>query len=358
MIAVGIPSFNEADNIVQLVTAIDTAASSLNMNIILINADNDSPDLTAECFREVETRAEKVSLITNQKGKGYNLKSIINYIATREDITYCLFVDGDIISFETEWLIKHSASKEKNYDYVIPNYSRNMQEGNTTNHFIYPELFWLTSGKAPYQGIAGDFGISKKFANHLSKQVWPESSLGYGVDIFMTLQALFSDMRITEISLNRKIHKPSFDKMVGMFQQVAESYFETRNRLSLTNGTNFDRQYGNKLTLLTGEIILADKLNERRNTALELYEVNEVNGLHICDLPDNNDLGLTEWVEILASHEIHRRDYAPSELALSLTPFYLLRVITYLSTTKSPVSAVNQINQTAKLLKKRLKGKS
>ena len=358
MIAIGIPSYNESDNIAKLVTSIDTAASNLNMDIILINADNSSPDMTAEHFKATKTRSEKISLITIQKGKGYNIKAIIDFITTRDDISYCLFVDGDITSFESDWLTKHSDSNEKKYDYVIPNYSRNMQEGNTTNHFIYPLLFSLTNGNAPYQGIAGDFGISKKFADHLSQKVWPKSSLGYGVDIFMTLQALFGDMRINEIELNRKIHKPSFDKMVGMFRQVAESYYETYENLALTNDSNFDRQKDNKLTLLTGRDIPKDMIKERRKTALELYTANEMNGLHICDLPENYNLGPEEWVEIVASHETNRRKYTPSQLAVSLTPFYLLRVITYFNTVKNPVDAVDQINQTAILLMNNLRNKS
>jgi glycosyltransferase involved in cell wall biosynthesis len=213
MIAICIPSYNEADNIAPLVTAIDHAATSLNINIVFVNADNNSPDLTAKIFQKVKTHAKKVSLTTYAKGKGNNLKAIIDYITMRDDIGYCMFIDADITSFDAKWLINHADSNDRGYDYVIPNYSRNMQEGNTTNHFIYPLLFNFTDGNAPYQGIAGDFGMSKRFADYLSQQIWPRSSLGYGVDIFMTMHALSSGVRIKEIVLERKIHKPSFDKM-------------------------------------------------------------------------------------------------------------------------------------------------
>ncbi len=352
MIAIGIPSYNEADNIASLVYAIDHAATSLNIDIVFVNADNNSPDLTAKIFQKVKTNAKKVSLTTSEKGKGNNLKAIIDYITMRDDIVYCMFIDADISSFDAKWLINHAESNDRGYDYVIPNYSRNMQEGNTTNHFIYPLLFNLTDGNAPYQGIAGDFGISKRFADYLSQQTWPRSSLGYGVDIFMTMHALCSGVRIKEIVLERKIHKPSFDKMVGMFQEVAESYFETRNNLSFYGSISFARQSGSKLSLLPGKSIPANKLKARRSAAIELLLANENNSLHISYMPDTYEISIEDWVDILIKHERSRQIYTPAELALSLTPFYLLRVLTYLNTSSNPEKAINQINQTAILLRK------
>lgn len=355
MIAIGIPSYNEADNIAQLTTAIDHAASGLNVDIVLINADNNSPDSTAQHFQTTKTHAQKISLTTSKKGKGNNLKAIIDYIVMRDDVTYCMFIDADITSFDADWLLKHAVSNDKKHDYVIPNYSRNLQEGNTTNHFIYPLLFDLTNGNAPYQGIAGDFGISKRFAAYLSKQIWPRSSLEYGVDIFMTVHALNSGMHINEIVLDRKIHKPSFDKMVDMFKQVAESYFETRNNLSLNGNVIFTRQDGSKLSLLPGKTIEADRLTGRLSTAIELYLTNERNSLHISNMSETYEIGVEKWVNVLSSHEKNRDKYTPLELALSLTPFYLLRVVTYLNTSTNPEIAVEQINQTAILLRKNLR---
>lgn len=354
MIAVGIPTFNEASNIAKLIMAIDRVATKLNLEIVLINADNNSQDLTSECFRSAKTRAKKVSLTAAKIGKGYNMKLIIDYVAAHNDITYCMFIDGDITSFDSGWLVKHSLSNAEGYDYVVPNYSRNMQEGNTTNHFIYPLLFSLTNGNAPYQGIAGDFGVSKKFAIYLSKQIWRHSTMGYGVDIYLTLQALYSNMQVREIVLDRKIHNPSFDKMVGMFQQVAESYYETRNRLSYESTSSFSREDNSNLSLLNGKAIKNDKLQKLLYTANEMNSANKKNGLQIYNIPDINHIYKEQWVDILSAHERCRDNYTPSELALSLTPFYLSRVMTYLNTNKAPSEAIDQINQTAVLLRNKL----
>ena len=40
MFAVGIPTFNEADNISQLVLKIDSAAEKLGIDVVIINSDN------------------------------------------------------------------------------------------------------------------------------------------------------------------------------------------------------------------------------------------------------------------------------------------------------------------------------
>ena len=75
-----------------------------------------------------------------------------------------LLIDGDVTSFEPEWLARHTELLLNDADYTIPTYSRNYQEGNTTNHFVYPLVGVHSSGKAPRQPISGDFGISRRFA--------------------------------------------------------------------------------------------------------------------------------------------------------------------------------------------------
>lgn len=119
----------------------------------------------------------------------------------------------------------------KGYDYIIPTYARNCQEGNTTNHFAYPLLGMHFNGLAPRQPIAGDFGLSARFARHVMKQGWHDYAYGYGIDIFLTLHALCGGFKATEISLGKKLHKPSFDKMIPMFREVAASYYETAQEL-------------------------------------------------------------------------------------------------------------------------------
>ena len=159
MIAIGMPSFNEADNIAQLTRAIDKHASLFHQPVVIINCDNNSPDGTAQVFQSAKTINEKVSLISRLPGKGRNIRRILEYVCAN-DIDYCLLIDGDVTSFEPVWFKKHLDAMKRGMDYVVPSYSRYMQEGNMTNHYAYPLLRYWTMGRSPRQPIAGDFGIS------------------------------------------------------------------------------------------------------------------------------------------------------------------------------------------------------
>ncbi len=64
MFAVAIPTYNEVDNIKQLVRKIDECSKSIGLPLIIINADNSSPDGTAKIFKETKTIARKISIKT------------------------------------------------------------------------------------------------------------------------------------------------------------------------------------------------------------------------------------------------------------------------------------------------------
>ena len=65
----------------------------------------------------------------------------------------------------------------------------------------------------------------------MTEQRWHDYAYGYGIDIFLTLHALCSGLKVTEIPLGKKVHKPSFNKMIPMFREVATSYYETVQEL-------------------------------------------------------------------------------------------------------------------------------
>lgn len=354
MIAVGIPTYNEADNISELAQMIDSTAVSISEEIIIINSDGGSSDNTANIFQKTKTQNQKVSLTATLRGKGYNVKNIVDYVASNKEISYCMLVDGDVNSFNIDWLKKHINASKSGADYVVPNYSRYIQEGNTTNHFIYPLLSHLTSGKAPYQGIAGDFGLSYKFIQYLQELNWSDASLKYGVDIFMTINALFGGMKVREITLGNKLHKPSFDKMVRMFQEVAESYYAARKQISVNPPIDFRRDTNIQPSLLAGIPIDSARLNDRLSEALELFKKNKTAGLIIVEEPKSNLLDAEQWSHILAMHERELNNYAPKQLAESLTPFYLTRVVTYLRSISSTHEAKLEISKTVESLNKEL----
>ena len=63
----------------------------------------------------------------------------------------------------------------------------------------------------------------KRFIQYILKQQICEDTLYYGIDIFLTLSAIYGGFCISEIALSEKQHKPSFPKMPSMFEQVLNS---------------------------------------------------------------------------------------------------------------------------------------
>ncbi len=49
--------------------------------------------------------------------------------------------------------------------------------------------------------------------------------LQYGVDIFMTSEAVLSGYSVAQVTLGSKIHKPSAPKLGKMFTQVVDTLF-------------------------------------------------------------------------------------------------------------------------------------
>lgn len=351
MYIIGIPTYNESDNIQQLTAAIDAAAKELKIPIEIVNADNSSPDNTANLFLQTKTQSPKKSIVTTKLGKGVNIRAILDYMAMKPEVAGCIFIDGDITSFEHAWLETYKMALEHGADYVVPNYKRNYQEGNTTNHFVYPLLNAMMNGKAPRQPISGDFGISKELAVHLVNKNWSSAALGYGVDIFMTMSALFEGFKVKEIALTKKIHKPSFPKMTGMFLEVATSYYETAQSIS-------GRKPKTAVSLLTNTAsnlddprisISSDTIAERRKQAYALYK--ETPSVVDVSLPKDAEVTPELWVTILQLHNTQIGKKSAHEIAASILPWYLLRATNYLKNNTNARTAEQEINIQAQSLR-------
>ena len=77
MLVIGIPTYNEADNISSLVRKIDQAAHSVELEIIIVNADSASTDDTVSTFISTPTKSEKVSIRNDIKGTTLSLLALI-----------------------------------------------------------------------------------------------------------------------------------------------------------------------------------------------------------------------------------------------------------------------------------------
>jgi glycosyltransferase involved in cell wall biosynthesis len=228
-IVVGIPSHNEADNIHFVVRQV---AQGLNqyfshLDTAIVNADNDSEDGTKEIFLQTETgKIPKVYLSTppGVKGKGSNFNNLFKYLSRYRPKTV-IVVDADLRSIQPEWIRGFGRTVLKGYDFVAPLYSRNEYDGTITNHLCYPLLYGVF-GHDIRQPIGGDFAFSGKLMEHWMTRNWGRNVLQYGIDIFMTSEAILSGFSTAQLKLGYKVHNPSAPKLGEMFPQVMDTLFQ------------------------------------------------------------------------------------------------------------------------------------
>ena len=224
-VVVGIPSHNEASSIAKVVHATDKGLTDhlSHCRCLIVNADNASPDGTREAFEAVITKTPKLYISTppGLKGKGHNVFNIFA-AATHLGSPAVVLLDADLRSAESSWIPALCRPVlEGELDLVTPLYLRHRYDATVTNHLCFPLIYGVL-GVSVRQPIGGEFGVSPGLYKHLLKQSWSPAADGYGVDIFLTLNALLSGFRISETKLGTKLHKPSAPKLNAIFSDIAE----------------------------------------------------------------------------------------------------------------------------------------
>ena len=231
-IAVGIASYEEADTI-----AYPTQQASLGLikyfpkkKGVIICCDNCSPDGTEDAFLNTRTKVPKIYITTplDISGKGYNFQNIFRK-ALELGVEILICVDADLESITPEWIKYFGESIQNGYDYATPVYSRHKYDGTITNNICFPLVYGVL-GRNVRQPIGGDFALSKNLMEYLIRQLWHRTTEKYGIDIFMTMNAVLGGFRICQTGLGAKIHKPSAPKLGPMFVQVVSTAFLIINK--------------------------------------------------------------------------------------------------------------------------------
>ena len=229
-LVVGIPSYNEAGSIGFVV---EQAAQGLekyypHLNTAIINSDNASQDGTKDVFLRAESGGiPKIYLSTppGVEGKGNNLHNLFTYLSKYQP-RVVVVVDADLRSIRPSWPRSLAEPIINGYEFVVPLYSRNEYDGTITNHLCYPLIYALL-GKKIRQPIAGEFAFSARLMEHWRNQRWGRNVRQYGVDIFMTTQAILGDFPVALVGLGSKVHNPSSPKLGKMFTQVVDTLFDS-----------------------------------------------------------------------------------------------------------------------------------
>ncbi len=241
-ILVGIPSFNNAKTIGHVVRAVGAGLAKYfhGYRAVLVNSDGGSTDETPTIVAHTMVDLEPLFISDRQStlhrivtpyhgipGKGSAFRTIFE-IARRLKVKACAVVDSDVRSITPEWmeLLLRPIIKE-GYDYVAPYYRRHKYDGTITNSIAYP-LTRALYGQEVRQPIGGDFGFTGELAQHyLEKHVWESDVARFGIDIWMTTEAITNGAKVCQSFLGAKIHDPKDPAadLSSMLRQVVGALF-------------------------------------------------------------------------------------------------------------------------------------
>ena len=236
-ILVGIPSYNNEKTIAHVIQMVThgLAMHYKDRRCVIFVADGGSTDDTREAAKDFQVKPwqEKiVSIYRGPSGKGTALRSVFE-TAARLHVKACAVVDSDLRSITPDW-IQHLLDPvvSRGYQFVAPVYLRHKYDATITNNIVY-NLTRTLYGKRIRQPIGGDFAISADVAKFYAEQdVWESDVARYGIDIWMTTNAVTQNFRICQSNLGVQIHdaKDPAEHLGPMFRQVVWTIFSLMER--------------------------------------------------------------------------------------------------------------------------------
>lgn len=356
MIAVIIPSLNEQDNISFLTRQVDIGLQKYfkNLPATIINVDSHSKDRTKQVFLATKTVNPKVSLNTpyGKRGKGYGLLEGFKY-GLKNKAKYFLLIDADLKSIRPIWIKKLLQPVLNRISFLtLPLYTRNRYEGNTTNHFCSPLIYSCFNKDIP-QPIGGDFCLSSNLVKAVLKEVKIRSDFLYGIDILITLTAIKNKYPIIQKTLGKKIHNPSFSKIIPTSTGAISSSFGFINRHRNPILKSLIKQKPCVNAPLLAKVVDSDfsqkpqltkikKLQKLATRLIKKYEYSSFISKKIIEDGKAKRFYLNSelWTDILSDYLVKLlteglTDEKVNFFARSLIPLYLLRVLTYFEEIKN-----------------------
>ena len=231
-LVVGIPCFNNQNTIAHVInqTSLGLHQYFPEKRSVIIVSDGGSVDDSRE-----EAMAAKVapfqellvSIYRGVPGKGSALRAVLE-VGKILRAQACVVVDSDLRSITPQWIrnLLSPVLKEK-YQFVAPYYKRFKLDGTITNNIVY-KMTRALYGKRVRQPIGGDFAFSDDLINDLySQDVWDTDVGRFGIDVWLTTNALVRGYRICQTRLGAKIHDPKdpSESLGPMFRQVVATLF-------------------------------------------------------------------------------------------------------------------------------------
>ncbi len=231
-LVVGLPSYNNQSTIAHVVKQVSHGLHLYypDKKAVIIVSDGGSVDDSREEARDVQAYPFQEMLVTIYRGipgKGSALRAVFE-VARFLQAEACVVVDSDLRSIDHNW-IRNLLDPiiNDNYQFVAPLYKRFKLDGTITNNIVY-NMTRALYGKRIRQPIGGDFAFSRDVVNEIYDQdVWDTDVGRFGIDIWLTTNALVKGFNICQVRLGAKIHdvKDPSESLGPMFRQVVATLF-------------------------------------------------------------------------------------------------------------------------------------
>jgi len=360
---VGIPCYNNEKTIAHVIQMVSHGLFHhyKGLRSVIMVADGGSTDDTREVAKEFEIKPwqEKiVSIYRGPAGKGSAFRSVFE-AAKRLRVKACVVVDSDLRSITSDW-IRYLLEPilEKGYHFVSPVYSRYKYDGTITNNIVY-NLTRALYGLRIRQPIGGDFAFSGDLAAYyMDQDVWDTDVARYGIDIWMTTNAITNNFKICQSNLGVKIHdaKDPAEALGPMFRQVVHTLFvlmeQNENAWKEVRGSRTVPMFGlrdflepDPIKVDLGRLVTEYKTGFRQFKGLyrDLFSPECFEELKNCARKAKTKfvMPVETWVMVLyeIAGTFHRWKHNRTQLVNLVTPLYLGRVASFINRTRNMTSS-------------------
>ena len=356
-ILVGIASFNNANTIAHVVKAVDAGLVKYfqDKKAIIVNSDGGSRDGTPDIVRTATQDhaaiflshpiypAHRISIpYDGIPGKGSAFRALFRK-AVEMNAEACCVVDADLRSITPEWIeLLLLPVIQNGFDFVAPLYNRYKYDGTITNSIVYPVTRALY-GKRIRQPIGGEFGFSGKMAEfYASQEVWESHVARFGVDIWMTTEAIANNFKVCQTFLGAKIHDPKdpgsdladmlLQVVATLFSLTEKHYYKWKDEKGSSDVPTFGFRYHvglESVRVNTERMLDVFRTGQRnlRDIWLKIMGPGDFGEVENLGRLSNGAFRFPDglWIRVVYDYIIayHRKIMSPEHLIRSLVPLYL-----------------------------------
>jgi predicted GH43/DUF377 family glycosyl hydrolase len=365
-IVVGIPFYNEKDTIGPVIEAAVQGLRQLFPDRTPFVICAGSPVGTEALRRIEEIASEKegeariLSFLMDDlciNGKGWSIRAIMRIAAKLH--SHLVILSADLLprtseneygGLGPEWIGKFAEPiVQHDMDFVIPRFVTHHFDDVIESHIAYP-LITSVFGTRIRQPITGKYAMSYRLVRTClgNSTHWTRDTGQYGIDPWLTINAIASEAKVCEVSMGLKRHIPNPGKMEVLFRQIVGSLFEQiaarddwwQQRGNLVGGvTSMGAgvdMVPEEVRLISRELVgqFRQRFNQIQDTLLKRI-LSEETYVHLeaqADAPKQLSVSSDDWARIVNEFLLAYafiEEFDKNDILNALHPIFLARLATY-----------------------------